>query len=123
MAPPAEPFRAEQPFFSVAFRLVDDFRVFGPKTPVGDLIGASLSQVQPDSLSSGSTFSLDITRRVQEWAAIPADSTPPPVRLVIRSTDEATNFGYWEFGAADGDPAFAPFLRIVFTPATDFSLP
>ncbi len=122
-APPAEPFRAEQPFFGVVFRLVDDFRVFGPKTPVGDAIAASVTQVQPDSLSSGSSLGMDITRRIQDWAVIPADSTPPPVRLVIRAADEAANFGYWEFGAADGDPAFIPQLRIVFTPATEFSLP
>ncbi len=122
-APPAEPFRAEQPFFGVVFRLVDDFRVFGPKTPVGDAIAASVTQVQPDSLSAGSSLRMDITRRIQDWAVIPADSTPPPVRLVIRAANEGANFGYWEFGAADGDPAFTPQLRIVFTPATEFSLP
>ena len=33
---------------------------------------------------------------------------------------EGTTFGYWNFGAVDGDPAFRPIFRIVFTPAREF---
>ena len=36
---------------------------------------------------------------------------------------EAATIGFWEFGGAGGDPAFMPFLRIVFTPPVDFRLP
>ncbi len=119
---PAPPFAAEQPFFLIAFRLVDDFRVFGPKTPVGLAITNSVGEVVPDSLDADPVLAIDITTRVRSWSGVPADSVPLPIRLVIRSTDEATDFGYWEFGGVR-DPAVAPVLRIVFTPPTDFRLP
>ncbi len=119
---PAEPFAAEQPFFLIAFRLGDDFRVFGPKTPVGAVIANSVVRLAPDSLVADPVLALDITARVRAWAAVPANTVPLPIRLVIRATEEASNFGFWELGSAR-DPALAPVLRIVFTPATDFRLP
>ncbi len=119
---PADPFAAEQPFFLIALRLVDDFRVFGPKTPVGAAITNSVVQLAPDSLDVDPVLAIDVTTRIRSWATVPAGTVPLPIRLVIRSTEEASNFGYWELGGA-GEPAIAPILRIVFTPPTDFKLP
>lgn len=120
---PAEPFAAERPFFLIAFRLVDDFRVFGPKTPVGTLVTNSVVELVPDSLAVDPTLAIDLTSRIRSFAEVPAPTVPLPVRLVVRVTEEAGNFGFWEFGGVGGDPALEPVLRIVFTPPTDFRLP
>ncbi|NIR46147.1 MAG: hypothetical protein GWN99_17100 [Gemmatimonadetes bacterium] len=121
--PPDPPFAADQNFFATAYTLVDDFTVLGAKTPVGRLLAGSDAELQVDSLMAGDTIAMNITRRVQTWADLPDDSVAPPLRLSIRGLFEATTFGFWEFGAADGDPAYAPVLRIVFTPPTEFTLP
>jgi hypothetical protein len=122
LGPPAAPFGSEARFDATAFELVGDFTLLGAKTPVGnEVIGARFS-VEPDSLAAGATVSVDLTGLVQRWALAPADSAPA-IRFAIRARPEGTTFGYWEFGAADGDPAFAPTLRIVFTPATEFPFP
>ncbi len=120
--PPAPPFAADS-FTATVFTLVDDFTVLGPKTPVGGLVVGSNVEIETDSLVAGDTIAFDITRRVQAWADVPGDSIAPPLRLSIRGLFEATTFGFWEFGAADGDPQFTPVLRIVFTRPTEFILP
>jgi len=122
LGPPDPPFAAELSFTVVAYDVVDDFRVYGPKTPVGEGIGESSTTVVPDSLQVGETLSVGITSRVQRWAERATDSVTP-LRIVIRAWPEAATFGFWEFGAADGDPAFVPRLRIVFTPPTEFPIP
>lgn len=123
LPPPPPPFGANVPFQVQVFELADDFQTFGPKTPVGAVISGSVTLVQPDSLEAGETIVLDITRRVQRFADVPVDSTPPPLRLAVRPELEATTLGFWEFGGAVGDPAFVPVLRIVFTPPVEFRLP
>jgi len=123
LPPLPRPFAAATPFEVAAFELADDFGTFGPKTPLGPIITGSTFVLQPDSLQAGETVAIDITDRVQAFADVPADSTPPSLRLLLRARLEARTFGFWEFGAADGDPAFAPSLRIVFTPPVEFSLP
>ncbi len=120
---PVEPFAAEQPFFLIAFRLVDDFRVFGPKTPVGAAVTTSVVELVPDSLAVDPALAIDLTSRIRSYAEVSAGTAPLPVRLVIRTTEEGGNFGFWEFGGVGGDPALEPVLRIVFTPPTDFRLP
>ena len=119
---PDPPSAAEAAFAVFAYDVVDDFRVYGPKTPVGQGIGESAVTVVPDSLQVGETVSVGITSRVQRWAETATDSDAP-LRIVIRAQPEAATFGFWEFGSADGDPAFVPRLRIVFTPPTEFRIP
>jgi hypothetical protein len=120
---PPPPFGADVPFQVQVFQLADDFQMFGPKTPMGAVVSGSVTVLQPDSLEVGETIALDITGRVQRFADVPLDSTAPPLRLAVRPEIEATTIGFWEFGAAGGDPAFTPFLRIVFTPPVEFRLP
>ncbi|UCF21259.1 MAG: hypothetical protein JSU87_07725 [Gemmatimonadota bacterium] len=123
LAPPDRPFAAENDFGATAFELAADFRILGPKTPVGNRLVGSDLLLEVDSLESGSPVRFDVTDQLQRWAAVPLDSVPPPVRIVIRSLPEGATFGYWEFGAARGDPDLAPFLRIVFTPPARFDIP
>ncbi len=123
LPPPSTPLAAEQAFFISAFEVAGDFLSFGPKTPVGSLIVTSLKNIDPDSLASGTAFAIDLTQELQEWAAVPADSAAPPIRIAIRAVNEGANFGFWEFGAADGELAFRPTLRVIFTRPTDFVLP
>jgi hypothetical protein len=123
LEPPAAPFAADQDFTGLVFELADDFTVLGAKTPIGNLLASSVFTVRPDSLQQGSTLAINITPEIQAWANVSPDSTPPPVRLMVRAFPEATTFGFWEFGAADGDPGFVPYLRIVFTRPTEFEFP
>lgn len=123
LSAPEVPFGAEVPFFITAYDLADDFTIIGPKTPVGGLLFGTDVDIIPDSLQAGDTLAINLTGRIQTWADTPADSTLLPVRIVIRALPEATTFGFWEFGAADGDPAFRPVLRVVFTRPTEFPLP
>jgi len=119
---PDPPFAAEAAFTVVAYDVVDDFRVYGRKTPVGEGIGESVLTVVPDTLQVGETLSVGITSRLQRWTETATESGTP-LRIVIRAQPEAATFGFWEFGSADGDPAFVPRLRIVFTPPTEFTIP
>jgi hypothetical protein len=123
LAPPVTPFAAEADFTASVFDLADDFRVYGAKTPVGDAVIGSEFAFRVDSLAEGSDLRFNITRRIQAWANIPSDSTPGPIRLMIRSLVEGGTFGFWEFGAVDGEVQFAPVLRIVFTPPIEFTVP
>ncbi len=122
LAPPGPPFGAEARFDATLLELVDDFRVLGAKTPVGPEVAGATFRLDPDSLTAGAPVTIDVTRLVRRWAEAPSDSVFP-LRFVIRARPEGTTFGFWEFGAADGDPAFRPSLRIVFTPATTFEFP
>jgi hypothetical protein len=97
--------------------------VYGAKTPVGNVVPGSELLFRVDSLEEGSLLRLDVTRRLQMWANVPNDSTPGPLRLMIRSLIEGGTFGFWEFGSVDGDEQFAPLLRIVFTPPIEFTVP
>lgn len=121
--PPDPPFAADQTFFTTSYDLVDDFTVLGAKTPVGNRIFGSDLQIDVDSLVAGDTLALNLTGHVQQWALEPLDSIALPLRFTLRALPEATTFGYWEFGAADGEPQFRPVLRIVFTQRTEFLLP
>jgi hypothetical protein len=121
--PPPPPFGADQNFSATAYALVDDFTELGAKTPVGGLIAGSDVELQVDSLVAGDTIMINVTGVVQAWSNVPLDSVPQPLRLSIRGLFEATTFGFWDFGAADGDPQLAPVLRIVFTRETEFTLP
>lgn len=123
LAAPPVPFAAEGRIDGAAYELADDYTLLGPKTPVGPLIDSSSFTIDPDSLEAGSEVVIDITAQVQTWADIPFDSIVPPITLTIRAFPEGTTFGYWNFGAEDGDPAFAPVLRIVFTPEVRFPFP
>lgn len=116
LAAPAQPFGAESGFDGAAFELADNYIVLGAKTPVGPRVQGSQFRIQPDSLLPGEPIAIDLTRQVQAWADIPFDSIQAPITFVIRSFPEGTTFGYWNFGAVDGDPAFRPTFRIVFTP-------
>ncbi len=123
LAPPEQPFAAESDFGATAFELAADFRILGAKTPVGNRVLGSDLVLEVDSLRAGSPLSFDVTDQLQRWAAVPLDSTALPIRIVIRSLPEGATFGHWEFGSAGGDPNFAPFLRIVFTPPARFEIP
>lgn len=123
LPPPPGPFAAEDSFPGTAFELADDFQVYGAKTPVGDRIVGSLFTLDPAELEAGTLFALDLTQRVQAWANVPVDSTPLPLRFTVRARPEGTTFGFWEFGAADGEVAFQPLLRLVFTPPVEFATP
>jgi hypothetical protein len=116
------PFRAEEPFQTSSYELVDDFLVFGPRTPVGRVVSGSGVVISPDSIVPGDTLRFDLTRLLGNWAAASPDSVPS-LRFQIRPSSAASTFGFWEFGGVDGDPAFAPVLRIVFTPPVGFGLP
>jgi hypothetical protein len=120
---PPEPWDAEANYEADANDLVADFTVLGPKTPVGETIFPSAFEIVPDSLALGTRLPIDITARIQDWADVPRDVDPPPVRVALRARPEATTFGYWQFGAAGGDPEYYPLLRIAFTPATEFKFP
>ncbi len=123
LAAPAQSFGAEAGYDASAFELADDYTVLGAKTPVGGLIVGSLFNIQPDSLEAGSSSSIDLTAQIQRWADIPFDSIVPPITFVIRPFPEGTTFGFWDFGAEDGDPAFVPVLRIIFTPKLELPFP
>ena len=123
LAAPPVPFGAEARFDGAAYELADDLTSLGPKTPVGPLIKSSAFTIDPSSLQAGSEVVIDITAQVQGWADIPFDSIVPPITFTIRALPEGTTFGYWNFGAEDGDPATAPILRIVFTPEVQFPFP
>jgi hypothetical protein len=119
--PPPQPFRAEDPYGFEAFELADDFLTFGPKTPVGNVVPGSRGVLDPDSVAAGDTVRVQLTRLVQAWADAPPDSMPE-LRFLIRSVVQGSTFGFWEFGAIDGDPAFRPVLRVVFTPPVGFTV-
>jgi len=121
-APPV-PFAAEDTFGGTAFRLVDDFRLLGAKTPVGSEVREALFDVNPTDLAADSLVVINLTSLIQNWAAIPRDSAALPVRFDLRARPEGTTFGYWEFGAAGGEPTLEPFLRIIFTPRAVFAFP
>ncbi len=121
-APPV-PFAAEDDFGATAFRLVDDFKLLGAKTPVGSEVREALFDVNPTDLAADSLVVINLTSLLQDWAAIPRDSAALPVRFDLRARPEGTTFGYWEFGAADGEPTLEPFLRIIFTPRAVFAFP
>lgn len=122
LGPPDPPFAAEDAFNIFAYDVVDDFRVYGPKTPVGALVVESGATVSPDILEAGVTVSIGITTRLQRWAESSPGSSAL-LRIVMRAQPEAGTFGFWEFGTADADSAFVPRLRIVFTPPTEFAFP
>ncbi len=126
LSAPAPPFAAEQPFVVAANRIADDFKLLGEKTPIGEIIQGSDITIDPDSLAEGDELIINLTERLQEVA----DSLDrfgvtvlPRIRIGVRAIPEASTFGYWEFGSASGDTAFAPIIRIIFTPETDFGLP
>jgi hypothetical protein len=121
-APPV-PFAAEDTFGATAFRLVDDFKRLGAKTPVGSEVREALFDVNPTDLAADSLVVINLTSLIQNWASIPRDSTALPVRFDLRARPEGTTFGYWEFGAVGGGPATEPFLRIIFTPRAVFAFP
>ncbi len=116
------PFLAENPFQTRTYELADDFLVFGPRTPVGIIVSGGDVVLFPDSVAMGDTVRVDLTRLVRRWAAASPDSVPV-LRFSIRPLAAASTFGFWEFGAVDGDPDFAPALRVVFTPPVGFRLP
>lgn len=116
------PLQAEEPFQMGSYTLVDDFLVFGARTPVGSLISGSGVVVYPDSIAAGDTLHFDLTGLLGSWANASPDSVPL-LRFVVRPAAVAATVGFWEFGAVDGDPAFAPVLRVVFTPPVEFTLP
>jgi hypothetical protein len=116
------PFQAEDPFQTSTYALVDNFLVFGPRTPVGNFVPGGGLVVFPDSIATGDTLRFDLTRLLIDWAEASPDSVPL-LRFLIRPTPAAATFGFWEFGAIDGDPAFTPVLRVVFTPPVGFRLP
>ncbi len=116
------PFQALEPFQTSTYGLVDDFLVFGPRTPVGRQVTGGGVSVFPDSIAPGDTLRFDLTRLLGTWAAAAPDSVPL-LRFMVRPSSAAATFGFWEFGAIDGDPAFAPVLRVVFTPPVGFRIP
>ena len=120
LAAPAQPFGAEAGFDATAYELADNYTVLGPKTPVGARVAGSQFRIQPDSLESGDPIAIDLTRQVQAWADIPFDSVVPPITFMFRAFPEGSTFGYWNFGAVDGDSASRPVFRIVFTPTREF---
>lgn len=120
---PAPPFGAEAGYDASAFELAGDYTVLGAKTPVGARVSGSSFRVEPDLLEAGSSVAIDLTAQIQRWADIPFDSIVPPITFVIRPFPEGTTFGFWDFGAEDGDPAFVPVLRIIFTPQLEFPFP
>ncbi|UCC74791.1 MAG: hypothetical protein JSV86_09660 [Gemmatimonadota bacterium] len=120
--PVAPPFGAETEFGAGVNELADDFRVYGTKTPLSSFVPGSSFIVFPDSLAADSTLRVDLTLEFQRWAE-QLPGTALPLRLAIRAIPEDAAFGFWEFGAVDGDPAQAPLLRIVFTPAARFTIP
>lgn len=122
-AQPAAPFGAIGDFGIGAVELKGSPAIFGGKAPVGDPISGSERTIGPDSLSAGSTLRLNVTSIVQEWASTPGDSVPFPIRVAVRGRPEAASFGFWEFGSSEAAPNRRPFLRIVFTPSTDFGVP
>ncbi len=120
---PAPPFAAENSFTVSALQLADSFTIFGAKTPGGEPIADSDALIDPDSLQAESPVSVELTGVVQDFVETPVGLEVPPLRFVIRAIPEAATFGFWEFGAADGDSAIAPLLRVIFTPPTDFAIP
>lgn len=120
---PPVPFAAEDAFDATAFELVDDFKILGAKTPVGEEIREALFEVDPVELAADSLLKINLTSLIQGWASVPRDSIALPVRFDLRARPGGTTFGYWEFGAANGETARAPFLRIVFTPRAVFEFP
>ncbi|MGH7545067.1 MAG: hypothetical protein ACREKI_02680 [Gemmatimonadota bacterium] len=115
------PLRSRRSIPVRTFVVTDDVRTFGPKTPLGAEIVEGRASVVPDSLPDGERFVVGLTSIVRLWASTPPDSTPLPIRFVIRADPEAIGLGNWTF-AGSGQPG-GPVLRIVFTPPTDFELP
>ncbi len=120
---PGPPFGAEADFDGTAFEVKADFTVLGPKTPVGAELFDAFFTVDPSVLAADSLVIINITRLIQDWASVPLDSVAGPVRFVLRARPEGTTFGYWEFNAADGQPAGVPRLRVIFTPRAEFAFP
>lgn len=116
------PFQAESPFQTSTYTLVDDFRVFGSRTPVGREVSGGTAVVIPDSVATGDTVRVDLTRLLDDWAEASPDSMTL-LRFMIRPLAPVATFGFWQFGAIDGDPGFTPVLRVVFTPPVEFRLP
>jgi hypothetical protein len=123
LQPAGPPLWAEADLVGTVIRLNDDFTILGPKTPVGATVVTAPFDIEVDSLQAGSVIAIDITRLIQEWAAVPLDSAVAPVRFLIRARPEGTTFGFWEFGSTEAPPALRPFLRVVFTPDTEFAFP
>jgi len=117
---PAQPFGAEAGFDATAYQLADNYLVLGAKTPVGARVAGSEFRIQPDSLEEGESIAIDLTLQVQAWADVPLDSVTPPITFMFRAFPEGSTFGYWNFGAVDGDTAYRPIFRIVFTPVREF---
>lgn len=115
------PFTSSRAFNVLTFRVAADVREFGPKTPIGPLVPEGGGRVRADSLVDGDRFSVGLTSLWQEFARVPEDSVPPPIRFVIRADPEPVDIGNWTF-AGTGEPG-EPVLRIILTPRTRFELP
>ena len=83
---------------------------------VAILLEPVVSRPGESGATSGDPVAIDLTLQVQAWADIPFDSIVTPITFMFRAFPEGSAFGYWNFGAVDGDPAFRPTFRIVFTP-------
>lgn len=126
LAPPPAPFGAQNAFGALANRIGGDFKVLGPKTPLSEIIPLSDVIIDPDSLSAGSIVRFNLTERLQQLAdSLDRFGTTisPTLRIAVRPFPAAAGFGFWQFGSAAGDTAFAPIVRIIFTPSIDFGLP
>lgn len=117
---PAEPSRLDRPVAASAVELGADPFELGPKTPIGDRLG-SLLVLDPDSLAAGRSVRVGLDSLMIFWASNP--DSAGALEVGLRLQPDAQAFGFWEFGAADSPPELRPFVRIIVTPPSEFTVP
>lgn len=117
---PPEPFATSDTLFASVFNLLQDPFEVGPKTPVGVNLGNSV-EILPEEMAAGGEVALPVTGLVGSWAAAEPEAVID-LHLGVQLLPEGGGLAFWEF-ADVADPARAPRLRILVTPATRFDLP
>ena len=121
-SPPPDPFRLGAPVDAITYQLLADPFEFGPKTPIGGILGPS-TLLDPVALAEdGAELVLSITPLALIWSFAPPDSLDV-LRIGIQSAPEGADLGFWSFGSAEDVSALRPSVRMIVTPRVPFRLP
>jgi hypothetical protein len=121
-SPPPDPFRLGAPVDAIAFQLLADPFEFGPKTPIGGILGPP-ALLDPEALvEDDAELVLSITPLALVWSFAPPDSLDV-LRIGIQSSPEGADLGSWSFGSAEDVSALRPSVRMIVTPRVPFRLP
>lgn len=120
-SPPSEPFALAHTVDAAAVRLLADPFELGPGTPIGGALEGGNITLDPDSLAAGSAIRFELTDEITRWASNPDSAGSLGVAVLLRP--DAQTLGFWEFGSSSSAAGLQPFLRVLFTPRTEFDVP